>query len=120
MKRGCSHILIGGAIRHGDIVWVIVQRVDVQPVVLGTSGQFSQQVRDVLLFGDGQVVLRGPEEDDAAFTDGDGQVANLILRVGGVENVLEFGRRVLATDDGSHVDVLEVVDRPRVLERGAS
>jgi len=114
-----SHVLISGSIRHGNIVGIVVQRMNVQSMILGPSSQLAQQVCDLLLLGDGQVVLGSAEEDDTALADGDGQVANLVFGVGRVKNLLQFGRWVFAADDGSDIDVFEVVDCPGVFERGA-
>ena len=69
------HILISLPIRHGNIIRIIVKRMDMQSILLGSSCQTAQEVSDVFLFLDAQVVLTSAEEDNASLADGDGEIS---------------------------------------------
>ena len=62
----------------------------------------------MFLLVDTEVVLRCAKEDDTSFADGDGKVTELIRSIRGVEHGFEGCCRILAADDGSDVEILEV------------
>ena len=109
-------MLVSSAVSHGQVVGVVVERMHVQAVLFGSSGELSQQVCDVLLLVDGEVILGGAEEDDAALTDGDGQIAQLFISVWGVKHRLQACGGIFAADDGCGVNVFEVADGVSLLQ----
>ena len=88
----------------------------VQTMVCGPVAVFPKKIRECLLLIHRQVCLRSAEEAHAPFTDDDGKVSDLLLRVVGVKNVPDLCLGVFASDDGRHLNVVEVVQRPRVFK----
>lgn len=75
------HVRVGRSISHGQIVRVVIQRMNVQPVLCRSSSQLAQHICDMLLLVDREIILRGAKEDDASFTNCNSEVAKLLLCV---------------------------------------
>lgn len=78
---------------------------DVQTILLRPTGQLSQQIGNMLLLLDAEVVLGSSKKDDASFTDGDGQVSELVVLIGSVEYVFDLCSWVLSADYRSDIEV---------------
>lgn len=83
-----SHILIRGSISHWDVIRIIEKWMNGQAMIFGSCGQAAQQLGDLLLIIDGKIILWCPEEDDTSFADGDGQVADLVFKIGRIKHLL--------------------------------
>lgn len=88
---------------------------DVQAVLLRPSAQLRHQITELLLVCNVKVILV-TEEDHAALRYDDGEVADELLCIRCVENVRDFDRGVLATNDGRDLKVRKFIERSRVLE----
>ena len=91
-----------------------------ETILLWSSCQLAQKIRYLLLFVDAQIVLRCSKEYNASFTNGNGQVTKLLLRVLRMQDVFDFGIWVFSADDRGNINVFQVVNRSRVLESFAS
>jgi hypothetical protein len=80
----------------------VEQGVDVQTGCRGAPGELAETQDQRLLQLVGEAVL-GTEEDDAALGDGNGEVAEELVRVGCREPVGQLRVRELASDDGCDV-----------------
>ena len=79
-----------------------------QTVLCWSTSQLAEEIGDVFLLVDAEVVLGCAKEDNTSFADGDGKVTELIRSVRGVEHGFQGCCRILAADDGSDIEILEV------------
>jgi len=67
-EEGSSHVRISCSVRHWNIIWIVIEWVNVQAMVIWTASKLSKQVCDKLLFFHCEVVLRGSKENNTSFT----------------------------------------------------
>jgi hypothetical protein len=87
---------------------------DVESSLLGFPGENPQLLRQNLLLLESHLLVS--EIHDTAIRDDDGEFANQFIRVRCMNEIAQVQVRVLATDSGSNLEVVIIVETPSGLE----
>src|SRR5271167_1583137 len=87
---------------------------DVESSLLGFPGKNPQLLRQNLLLLESHLLV--PEKHDTAIRDDDGKFANQFIGVRSMNEMAQIQVRVLATDSGSNLEVVIVVETSSGLE----